>query len=106
MSDDNNSSFSDSNEFMIGKKKSIKKITKLGKRPYNKVKSNQLKNQSKNLLIYYFSLSTDKNKRDFNFEKGTNYSKLSKDKFLYLPYHPLPDLSDYLGEIIEVKNYS
>jgi len=46
----------------------------------------------------------DKGKRDYNFDKSTNYTKLAKEKFLYLPYYPLPDLSDYIGEIIEVHN--
>lgn len=32
-----------------------------------------------------------------------NYSKLVKERYLYLPFYPLPDLSEYIGEIIEVK---
>ncbi len=40
--------------------------------------------------------------KEYNFEKSVNYSKLVKDRFLYLPFYPLPDLSEYLGEIIEV----
>jgi hypothetical protein len=46
MSDDNNCSGSESGEFLKGKKKAIKKITKLGKRPYNKGKNNPIKYQS------------------------------------------------------------
>ncbi len=45
MSDDNCSG-SESGEFLKGKKKAIKKITKLGKRPYNKMKNNHIKYQS------------------------------------------------------------
>jgi hypothetical protein len=32
-----------------------------------------------------------------------NYSKLVKERFLYLPFYPLPDLSQYVGDIIEVR---
>jgi len=46
MSDDNESSGSESGEFLKGKKKYLKKITKLGKRPYNKGKNNTIKYQS------------------------------------------------------------
>lgn len=100
MSEDNDYSLSDSNEYFIGKKKSIKKVTKLGKRIFNKSKSFQVKSQCK----YFFKLLLlDKYKRENIFDKPSNYSKLAKDKFLYLPYHPLSDLSDYIGEIIEVK---
>lgn len=53
------------------------------------------------MIIY----NIDKGKRDYNLEKSTNYSKLAREKFLYLPYHPLPDLSDFIGEIIEVSIY-
>ncbi len=41
--------------------------------------------------------------RDYNYEKSVNYSKLVKERFLYLPYYPLPDLSEYIGEVIEVR---
>jgi hypothetical protein len=43
MSDDNDCSGSESGGFLKGKKKSLKKITKLGKRPYNKGKNNPIK---------------------------------------------------------------
>lgn len=46
MSDHNDCSGSESGEFLKGKKKALKKITKLGKRPYNKGKNNQIKNPS------------------------------------------------------------
>lgn len=46
MSDNNDCSGSESGEFLKGKKRAIKKITKLGKRPYNKGKNNQIKYQS------------------------------------------------------------
>ncbi len=46
MSDDNECSNSESGEFLKGKKNSLKKITKLGKRPYNKGKNNPIKYQS------------------------------------------------------------
>lgn len=46
MSDDNDCSGSESAEFLKGKKKTMKKITKLGKRPYNKGKINAIKYQS------------------------------------------------------------
>ena len=46
MSDDNDCSGSESGGFLKGKKKSLKKITKLGKRPYNKGKNNPIKSAS------------------------------------------------------------
>jgi hypothetical protein len=51
MSDDNDCSGSESGELLKGKKKAMKKITKLGKRPYNKGKNNSIKNQSMFMLI-------------------------------------------------------
>lgn len=42
------------------------------------------------------------NKYDYGLEKSTDYKKLAQEKFLYRPFIPLPDLSEYLGNIIEV----
>ena len=36
----------DSDDFLKDKNKAFKKLTKLGKRPYNKLKNNSIKNSS------------------------------------------------------------
>jgi hypothetical protein len=49
-----NENFSiDSDEFLNEKKRSFKKLTKLGKRPYNKAKNISIKNLCKFINFYY-----------------------------------------------------
>lgn len=37
-----------------------------------------------------------------NFDKTNSFTKYTKEKYLYLPFHSLPDLTEFTGELIEV----
>ena len=37
--------------------------------------------------------------------KPTYYATPAKERFLYKPFHPLPNLQDYMQDVIEVRVY-
>jgi hypothetical protein len=43
---------------------------------------------------------------DESIDEDKSFSKYVAASFLYKPFVPLPDLSDYLQQLIEVKNYN
>ena len=69
---------------------SKKLVKKLGKRTKKPNKSSQKK-------------SKIQNKTTTSTELNNSYFKNTKEHFLYMPYYPLPDLSDYVGDLIEVR---
>jgi len=75
----------DDNQFLKKKKPKI-----LGKRVVKAVKPKKVK-----------SLYNKYN--DYGMEKASDYKKLAQVRFLYRPFVPLPDLTDFLGNIIEVR---
>lgn len=80
-----------------------RKVKKVGKRTKKGGKngSRKLKYQSKlNDLIFK---NLDKSMNDFPSDLSLSYSKNAKENFLYMPYFPLPDLSNLVGSLIEVR---
>ena len=69
---------------------SKKLVKKLGKRTKKPNKPSQKK-------------SKITNKTTAPTELNNSYYKNTKEHFLYMPYYPLPDLSDYVGDLIEVR---
>lgn len=89
----------DSEEFSNEKESenflSKKKMRILGKR----VSSSKISKNNKS------KIKDEKINKEIYSEKSVNYSKLAKERFLYYPFISLPDLSFYVGEIIEVISY-
>ena len=69
---------------------SKKPMKKFGKRAKKQNKSSQKK-------------SKISNKTTTPTEMNNSYFKNAKEHFLYMPYYPLPDLSEYVGDLIEFR---